>query len=139
MDRRPLHVRAIDATLRMYSHIAPTGRGGYRLARLARRFHSPDDQRAFFRTPDGLQLQLDDYLPGVTPRLIKLDIEGAEPLAISGMRETLRLHRPAVIVELNATTLARAGFPTREPYDRLLDAVPDYVPRVIAWRRKRIH
>lgn len=269
MDERPLHVRAVDATLRMYSHIAPTGRGGYRLARLARRFHSPRDQRALFRTPDGLQLQLDlrtypdccmafglyeldtartikrllrpgdtfvdgganigyftliaakavgrtgrvhafepqpdnrrrleehvamnglsdvitihdvalsdqpgevtlhtfenpaanhgqstffagtqatrkvtvrtvrldDYLPAVVPRVIKLDIEGAEPLAIAGMRETLRAHRPAVIVELNATTLARAGFPTREPLDRLLDAVPDYEPHVIAWRLKRV-
>ena len=70
--------------------------------------------------------------------LIKLDIEGAEPLAIAGMRETLRAHRPAVIVELNATTLSRAGFPTREPLDRLLDAVPDYRPHVIAWRLKRV-
>lgn len=269
MGERPLHVRAIDAALRMYSHIAPTGRGGYRLARLVRRFHAANDQRALFRTPDGLRLQLDlqtypdccmafglyeldtartikrllrpgdtfidgganigyftliaakavapsgrvhafepqpdnrrrleehvamnglsdvvtihpvalsdqpgevelhtfanpaanhgqstffagshatrkvavqtvrldDYLPDLRPRLIKLDIEGAEPLAIAGMRETLRRHRPAVIVELNATTLSRAGFPTREPLDRLLAAVPDYDPSVIAWRLKRI-
>jgi len=266
---RPLYVQAIDASLRMYSHIAPTGRGGYRLARLARRFHAPQDQNALFRTPDGLRfrldlrtypdccmafglyeldtartikrllrpgdtfidgganigyftsiaakavgpsgrvhafepqpdnrrrltehvsmngltnvvtihdvalsdqpgevelhtfenpaanhgqstffagtqatrkvrvrtVRLDDYLPGVAPRLIKLDIEGAEPLAIAGMRNTLRAHRPAVIVELNATTLARAGFATREPLDRLLEAVPQYEPHVIAWRLKRL-
>lgn len=265
---RSLFVRAIDASLRMYSHIAPTGRGGYRLARLARRFHGADDQVAQFRTPDELRfnldlrtypdccmafglyeldtaraikralrpgdtfidgganigyftliaakavgasgrvhafepqpdnrrrlaehvamnglgdvvtihpvalsdragevelhtfdnpasnhgqstffagsqathavsvrtVRLDDYLPDVAPRLIKLDIEGAEPLAIDGMRETLRRNRPAVIVELNATTLARAGFPVREPLDRLLAAVPDYEPYVIAWRLRR--
>jgi len=270
MAGRPLYVRAIDATLRMYSHVAPTGRGGYRLARLARRFHSADDQVALFCTPDELRfnldlrtypdccmafglyeldtartirrllrpgdtfidgganigyftliaakavgpagrvhafepqpdnrrrlaehvamnglsdivtihpvalsdkpgevelhtfenpaanhgqstffaspgtatrkvnvecVRLDDYLPSVTPRLIKLDIEGAEPLAIAGMSETLRAHRPAVIVELNATTLARGGFPTREPLDRLFAAVPEYEPYVIAWRLKRL-
>jgi len=270
MANRPLLARAIDASLRMYSHIAPTGRGGYRLARLARRFHGPDDQIAQFRTPDELRfnldlrtypdccmafglyeldtaraikralrpgdtfvdgganigyftlmaakavgpsgrvhafepqpdnrrrlaehvamnglghvvtihpvalsdrhgevelhtfenpaanhgqstffvtpdvatrkvtvesVRLDDYLPSVVPRLIKLDIEGAEPLAISGMKETLRAHRPEVIVELNATTLARGGFATREPLDRLLAAVPEYEPYVIAWRMKRL-
>jgi FkbM family methyltransferase len=266
---RSLFVRAVDASLRIYSRVAPTGRGGYRLARLARRFHSRDDQHAVFRTPGGLQFELDlgtypdcciafglyeldtartikrllrpgdtfidgganigyftllasravgptghvhafepqpdnrrrlaehvamngavnvtihpvalsdrpgavelhtfenpaanhgqstffagdgaatrkvsvetvrldDVLPDARPRLIKLDIEGAEPLAIAGMTETLRRHRPAVIVELNATTLARAGFATREPLDRLLAAVPDYEPRVIAWRLRKL-
>jgi FkbM family methyltransferase len=270
MPNRPSYVRAIDATLRMYSHVAPTGRGGYRLARLARRFHAADDQVAQFRTPDGLRfnldlrtypdccmafglyeldtarvirrvlgpgdtfidgganigyftliaakavgptgrvhafepqpdnrrrlaehvamnglgdvvtihpvalsdqpgevelhtfenpaanhgqstlfvspdtatrkvtvesVRLDDYLPAVAPRLVKLDIEGAEPLAISGMTQTLRAHHPDVIVELNATTLARGGFATREPFDRLLAAVPEYEPHVIAWRLKRL-
>jgi FkbM family methyltransferase len=270
MPNRPLLVRAIDATLRMYSHIAPTGRGGYRLARLARRFHGTNDQIAQFHTPDALRfnldlrtypdccmafglyeldtaraikralrpgdtfidgganigyftliaakavgpsgrvhafepqpdnrrrlaehvamnglgdvvtihpvalsdrpgevelhtfenpaanhgqstffvtpdvatrkvtvesVRLDDYLPSVVSRLIKLDIEGAEPLAISGMTGTLRAHRPDVIVELNATTLARGGFATREPLDRLLAAVPEYEPYVIAWRLKRL-
>jgi FkbM family methyltransferase len=267
---RSLFVRAVDATLGLYSRIAPTGRGGYRLARLARRFHAHDDQRALFRTPDGLRfhldlatypdccmafglyeldtarvirrllrpgdtfidgganigyftliaakavgpsgrvhafepqpdnrrrlaehvamngfadivtihpvalsdspgevelhtyenpaanhgqstlfalpgaptrkvsvatVRLDDYLPSVVPRLIKLDIEGAEPPAITGMSKLLRAHRPAVIVELNATTLGRAGFATREPLDRLLAAVPEYEPFVIAWRLKRL-
>jgi len=260
--------RAIDALLRGYSRIAPTGRGGYRLARLARRFHPRDQRLSLFRTPDDLRLQLDldvypdcamafglyeletarlvrrllragdtfidgganigyftllaakavgrrgrvhafepqpenrrrlvehvaangfgevvtihpvalsdragevqlhtyaspaanhgqstifalpgketravtietvrldDYLPDVAPRLIKLDIEGAEPLAIAGMTETLRRHRPAFIVELNAVTLAQAGFSRREPIARLLDAVPDYRVDVIAWRLK---
>jgi len=83
-------------------------------------------------------VRLDSHLPQVVPRLIKLDIEGAEPLAIRGMSETLRLHRPAVIVELNATTLARGGFSVREPVDRLLAAVPDYEAYVIAWRLARL-
>jgi FkbM family methyltransferase len=270
MGRRPLHVRAIDALLRIYTRIAPTGRGGYRLARLARRFHAPDDQDALFRTPDDLQfgldlrtypdccmafglyeldtartikrllrpgdtfidggayvgyftliaakaiapaghvhafephpgarqrltehialnglselvtvhpfalsdragrvelhtfvnpaanpgqttmfagpgvatrsvdvetVRLDDYLPSVAPKLIKLDVEGAEPRAIAGMSQTLREHRPAVIVEASPTTLARAGFTPRELLDRLHEAVPDYEARIIAWRLRRI-
>jgi FkbM family methyltransferase len=263
---RSLAVRGIDMLLGAYSRVAPTGRGGYRLARLARRFHPHDDRVALFQTPDSLRLRLDldtypdccmafglyeldtarvlrrllrpgdtfidgganigyftllaakavgprggvhafepqpenrrrladhaaangladiitihpvalsdkpgavelhtyanpaanhgqstmfilpgtetrsvrvetvrldDYLPDAAPRLIKLDIEGAEPLAISGMVQMLRRHRPAVIVELNAATLGRAGFSVREPVDRLLAAVPDYRAQVIGWR-----
>ena len=266
MAGRALYVRALDACLGAYSRIAPTGRGGYRLARLVRRFHRRGDRNASFRTPDGLDLRLDldtypdccmayglyeldtarvirrilrpgdtfidgganigyfsllaakrvgptgrvhafephpgnrqrlvehvernglvgvveihpvalfdrpgtielhtfespeanhgqstffsapeiatrkvsvqtvrldDYLPTVVPRLIKLDIEGAEPQAISGMRQILRAHRPALIVELSATTLHRAGFSIRESIDRVLDCVPDYRVFVIAWR-----
>jgi FkbM family methyltransferase len=81
-------------------------------------------------------VRLDDYLPGIAPRLIKLDIEGAEPLAIAGMSETLRRRRPAVIVELNPDTLARAGFSVGEPVERLRAAVPEYRADVIAWRLK---
>ena len=263
---RPLVARGIDSLLGAYSRIAPTGHGGYRLARFARRFHPPDDRVAFFRTPDHLRLhldlgtypdccmafglyeldtarvlrrllragdtfvdgganigyfallaakavgpggrvhafepqpdnrrrlaehvaangfqsvidihpvalsdrpgavqlhtyanpasnhgqstmfvlpgtetrsvsvetvRLDDYLPDIAPRLIKLDIEGAEPMAISGMAETLRRHRPAIIVELNAATLGRAGFSVQEPIERLLGAVPEYRVQVIGWR-----
>jgi len=56
---RPLFVQAVDGLLRMYSRVAPTGRGGYRLARLARRFHRSDDQVALFGTPEGLRFHLD--------------------------------------------------------------------------------
>jgi FkbM family methyltransferase len=263
-----LIARGADALLRAYSHIAPTVRGSYRLARLARRLHPPDDRVARFRTPDGFDLQLDlgvypdccmafglyeletarlirkllrpgatfidgganigyftliaakavgehgtvhafepqpetrerlaehvrangaagvvkihpvalsdragtvqlysytspeashghttmfagrgmetlavtvetvrldDYLPDVAPSVIKLDIEGAEPLAIEGMTETLRRHRPAVIMELHPMTLSRAGFSVHEPIDRLHAAVPEYRAQVIDWRLK---
>jgi FkbM family methyltransferase len=262
----PLIARTIDALVGAYSGVAPTGRGGYRLARLARWFHARSDRAALFHTPDHLLLnldldvypdcamafglyeldtvrvlrrllrpgdtvidgganigyftllaakaagaggrvhafepqphnrgrltehvadngledvvtihgvglsdrtgrvqfhtspaanhgqstmfaipgretrtvtietvRLDDYLPDVAPRLIKLDLEGAEPLAISGMTESLRRHRPAVIVELNPSTLTQAGFSRREPIERLLYAVPDYRVSVISWRLK---
>lgn len=266
MTSRPLYVRALDALLGAYSRIAPTGRGGYRLARLVRRFHARNDRRSLFRTPDGLTLsldldtypdccmayglyeldtarvlrkilrpgdvfvdaganigyfsllaakrvgsgglvhafepqpdnrrrlaehvasngfsgiieihpvalfnrhgtielhtfespeanhgqstffagggmvtrkvtvetvRLDDYLPAVVPRLVKIDIEGAEPYAIEGMSGILRAHRPALIVELSPTTLERAGFSIRDSIDRILDCVPEYEGFVIGWR-----
>lgn len=41
---------------------------------------------------------LDDELAGVRPDLIKLDIEGAEPLAIEGAKELIRMHRPMLAI-----------------------------------------
>jgi FkbM family methyltransferase len=46
-------------TLKAYSRIAPTERGGYRLARLARRFVAESQRDGVFETPDGLRLHLD--------------------------------------------------------------------------------
>ena len=42
--------------------------------------------------------RLDDALPPtVSPRLIKLDVEGAEELVIRGGMETIRRHRPTIV------------------------------------------
>jgi FkbM family methyltransferase len=46
-------------TLKAYSHIAPTERGGFRLARLARTFVPESQRQGNFNTPDGLRLNLD--------------------------------------------------------------------------------
>lgn len=45
--------------LKVYSRIAPTERGGYRLVRLARRFLRRSQWNGSFTTPDGLSLNLD--------------------------------------------------------------------------------
>jgi FkbM family methyltransferase len=47
------------AALRLYSHLAPTQRGGYRLARIARKFVSRDRWSGFFTLPGGARLNLD--------------------------------------------------------------------------------
>lgn len=56
-------------------------------------------------------------LPG--PTVVKIDVEGAEVAALRGMTETLRTHRPVVIVEVHSDQegrvrqeLSRAGYKT---------------------------
>jgi FkbM family methyltransferase len=49
----------ILAAMRTYSRLTPTERGGYRLARLARRFVDRDRWQGKFTTPEGLIFSLD--------------------------------------------------------------------------------
>jgi FkbM family methyltransferase len=48
-------------------------------------------------------LAVDDVVADrrLEPRLVKIDVEGAELFVLRGMRETLSAHRPAVILELH--------------------------------------
>ena len=58
-------------------------------------------------------IRLDDYVhEHDVPRLdlVKLDIEGAEVLALRGMHELLRRFRPHVLLEINPKCLRRLGF-----------------------------
>ena len=45
-------------------------------------------------------MRLDDVVPGPVD-LVKIDVEGAEPLVLRGMTTLLATWRPAIIVELN--------------------------------------
>ncbi len=51
-----------------------------------------------------------DSLELVKCNLIKMDIEGFEPLAILGAMKTIRRCRPIIFIELNDGVLARYGF-----------------------------
>jgi FkbM family methyltransferase len=51
--------RLAMGTLKAYSRIAPTERGGFRLARLARSCVPESQQQGTFQTPNGLRLNLD--------------------------------------------------------------------------------
>ena len=42
-----------------------------------------------------------NYPDSGTLKLIKIDIEGAEPFALMGMRRTIEKHRPIMVMELN--------------------------------------
>ncbi len=72
-------------------------------------------------------VRLDEVLAGTSPRLIKLDIEGAEPLAIQGMSRLLRVeHPPILIVEHNPTQAKIAGFAADDWLTQLRRIQPRY-------------
>jgi FkbM family methyltransferase len=75
----------------------------------------------FAREPTPVRTRpLDALLNGATPHLVKIDVEGAEPLVIDGLRESLRAPRPpTLLVENNPTTARTAGFAAGEWLTRL--------------------
>jgi FkbM family methyltransferase len=90
-------------------------------------------------------ITLDEFVeadPARAPDLIKLDVEGAELVALEGMRGTLRSAEPLLLCELHGT---RGGF--REFVDsmdylaRIVDSEsPRYNPvnaHTLAWSRRR--
>lgn len=50
---------------------------------------------------------LDDL--DLSPTMIKMDIEGAEPFALEGMQKTIEIHRPKIIMECNRPAMMRFG------------------------------
>jgi FkbM family methyltransferase len=54
---------------------------------------------------------LDDYVTRSrrVPNVIKIDVEGSEFLVLEGARNTLREHRPVLIMEFNPSSAAAAG------------------------------
>jgi FkbM family methyltransferase len=64
-----------------------------------------------FKSVRVIGVRLDDYLAAaghVRPDVIKLDLEGAEPLALEGMSESLKAAR-VLLFEVNAPQLAQMG------------------------------
>lgn len=71
--------------------------------------------------------RLDAVLPNVTPRLVKIDVEGAEPLVIDGMHGQLtHATPPMIVIEHNPTTAANAGFAVEEAIRRVFRIQPRY-------------
>jgi FkbM family methyltransferase len=71
--------------------------------------------------------RLDAMLQGRRPRLIKIDVEGAEHLVVSGMTGLLTgPEPPAVIAEHNPATAARAGVASDLFVRMLREAQPRY-------------
>ena len=62
-------------------------------------------------------ISLDEYLnihPLKTVDLIKIDIEGGEFLALQGMKNVLKNHQPAIIIEMNHMTMEKSGTSEKE-------------------------
>jgi FkbM family methyltransferase len=63
---------------------------------------------------------LDELLPDIAPDVIKIDIEGAEPLAIEGARNAILRKRPAILSELFPEQLERVcGMSAAQYIDQL--------------------
>jgi len=78
-----------------------------------------DQRRVPVRRLDGLA---NDLLTGGTIGFIKIDTEGFETWVIEGGLETMRRHRPSMIVEAHSRRLAAAG----KSFQWYLDTFPDY-------------
>ncbi len=66
--------------------------------------------------------RLDDALPdGLVPRLIKVDVEGAEMLVLRGAQRTIARHRPSILFEHGIGAADRYGSgPGRGCYELLV-------------------
>ncbi len=72
-------------------------------------------------------VRMDEAIAGTKPRLIKMDLQGAEPLAVTGMTRLLRADEPPMIVtEYSPSCAQTAGFKPRELVDRILTLQPSY-------------
>lgn len=61
-------------------------------------------------------VRLDDLLPDVAPDIIKIDVEGAEPMVFSGATNALRRKRPVILSELFPEQLMRVSRKTTAQY-----------------------
>lgn len=70
--------------------------------------------------------RLDDVIEEMAPKgrisFIKIDTEGFEPMVLKGAVDTIRRHRPAMVVEAHSRRLAQVGLSFRW----YLDTFPDY-------------
>lgn len=79
--------------------------------------------------------RLDDVVAdtGAVPTIIKIDVETHEPAVLAGARDTLKEHRPYVVVEVLYRSNRDLGAPIAEAFADLgysyyaLDASPDWV------------
>lgn len=75
----------------------------------------------------------DKFIPGLINDkdrifIIKIDVEGFEDKVLYGLRETISIHKPAVILEINPRTQVLSGYSLHHVFELFLDL--DYEPLV---------
>jgi FkbM family methyltransferase len=97
----PLPLALWDRTTKLQLNVDTAHLGGAFLGHVDDRYSTPETVEA---------VTLDDWVADrglERVDLIKLDVEGAEPQALAGARETIRRFQPVVVVEFNPVTLLR--------------------------------
>lgn len=77
------------------------------------------------------ELLAEDDLPA--PAVVKMDIEGAEVEALAGMRETLRRHRPVLLIETHGRQREVLEILRAEDYDVTVLERPEVAPDDAPW------
>jgi FkbM family methyltransferase len=68
-------------------------------------------------------VRLDDYKTRAPVRLIKMDVEGAEPSVVAGARELIARDRPVIVSEVHPEQLARVSSSSPSDYLHQLSAL----------------
>lgn len=84
----------------------------------------------------GVTTTLDHYWrrAGVSPDLIKIDIEGAEALAVPGMLELVKEERPKIILEVHPPQMQKFGASPENVVNQLQKAGNYHISRVDSYR-----
>ena len=79
-------------------------------------------------------VRLDDYQARRPVRLIKMDVEGAEPSVVAGARELIARDRPVIVSEVHPEQLARVSSSTPADFFQQLRALGLHPHRIEAGR-----
>ncbi|MGH2605978.1 MAG: FkbM family methyltransferase, partial [Anaerolineales bacterium] len=97
--------------------------------------------RGYLRTTFVRLVSLDRFAAsrGLPPHLVKIDVEGAEGMVLSGMQRTLDRARPVVLLELHGPAAARLAWSTLRKHDYAVFHMrrgypPVEDPRSLAWK-----
>lgn len=103
-----------DSTKTATLYLSPMSRSGHSLVRPERGGGAEEQQKTVITA-------LDDLLPpDLYPQMLKMDIEGAEPLALKGMERILDDKRlETIIIECNKDYLSKDGLTAEDLLDRL--------------------
>jgi FkbM family methyltransferase len=136
-----LHDNGVENCVRVHD-VALSDRGGVATMNMPAPDAGNHGMASMFASGDAVEVRMarmDESLAGAKPRVIKMDVEGAEPLAVAGMAALLQVeHPPLIIAEYNVDAAKQAGFAPREFIDRILAIQPRYAVEIIGRRSRRI-
>lgn len=133
---RPQRIAASDRDGVLTLHIPDTQRSGGNHGMISA--YLPENVRGeSVETPC---VRLDALFATATPALVKMDVEGGEPLVVAGMKNLLQRGAPPhMILEVSPETARNAGYPVEEAVLLALAIQPEYEVWTIGWAAHRLH